>query len=119
MVLEKIKKIRIEKGISHEAMAYNLGITQAAYTKIEKNETKLSVDRLYRIAEILEVEVSDLLGIEIQKVYKQEFNDNAHNYQDFQNLYQENKEMYQELLKAKDEQIAMLKEMIKELKNKT
>lgn len=115
MILEKIKKIRIEKGISHEAMAYNLGITQAAYTKIEKNETKLTVDRMYRIAEILEVEVSDLLGIEIQKVYKQEVNDNTHNYQEFQNLYQENKEMYQELLKAKDEQITMLKEMIKEM----
>ena len=34
------------------------------------------------------------------------------NYQEIQNLYQENKEVYQELLKAKDEQIALLKEML-------
>ena len=34
------------------------------------------------------------------------------NYTVVENLYQENKEVYHELLKAKDEQIALLKEML-------
>ena len=43
-------------------MAFDLGISQVAYSKLEKNETKLNVDRLYKIAEILDTKVSDLLN---------------------------------------------------------
>ncbi|CAA7392725.1 helix-turn-helix domain-containing protein [Chryseobacterium fistulae] len=117
-VIDRIKQIRIEKGISHEAMAHNLGISQTAYTKIEKNETKLTVERLFKIAETLETKVENLLGLQAGKVYQQEFKDNSINYQEFQNLHQENKEVYQELIKSKDEQILLLKEEILRLKNK-
>ena len=110
-VINRIKEIRKEKGISHEAMAFDLGISQVAYSKIEKNETKLTLERLYKIADILESKVSNLLGLEIQKVYQQEFKDNANNYQEIQHLHQENKEVYHELIKAKDEQIKLLKEI--------
>jgi transcriptional regulator with XRE-family HTH domain len=111
-IINRIKEIRKEKGISHEAMAFDLGISQVAYSKIEKNETKLNVDRLYKIAEILDTKVSNLLGLEVNKIYQQEFKDNSHNYQEVQNLYQENKDVYQQLIKAKDEQIALLKELL-------
>ena len=111
-IINRIKEIRKEKGISHEAMAFDLGISQVAYSKIEKNETKLNVDRLYKIAEILDTKVSNLLGLEVNKIYQQEFKDNSHNYQEVQNLYQENKDVYQQLIKAKDEQIALLKSLI-------
>jgi transcriptional regulator with XRE-family HTH domain len=36
-------------------MAYKLGITQQAYSKIEKNPTRCSVERLNRIMELLEM----------------------------------------------------------------
>ena len=111
-VINRIKEIRKEKGISHETMAFDLGISQVAYSKIEKNETKLTLERLYKIADILESKVSNLLGLEIQKVYQQEFKDNANNYQEIQHLHQENKEVYHELIKAKDEQIKLLKEQV-------
>lgn len=111
-IINRIKEIRKEKGISNEAMAFDLGISQVAYSKIEKNETKLNVDRLYKIAEILDTKVSNLLGLEVNKIYQQEFKDNSHNYQEVQNLYQENKDVYQQLIKAKDEQIALLKELL-------
>ena len=39
-ILENIKELRKEKGISHEAMAQKLGKTQTAYTKIQKKQTK-------------------------------------------------------------------------------
>ena len=60
IVVEKIKDIRKNKGYSHEYMAHELDISQVAYSKIEKLETKLSVERLFKIAEILEVKVGEI-----------------------------------------------------------
>ena len=111
-IINRIKEIRKEKGISHEAMAFDLGISQVAYSKLEKNETKLNVDRLYKIAEILDTKVSDLLNEEKSTIYNQDLKENAIGHQQIENLHQENKEVYQELIKAKDEQIALLKEML-------
>ena len=51
-VINKIREFRKKKGYSHEYMAHELNMSQVAYSKIEKSETKLSVERLYRIAEI-------------------------------------------------------------------
>ncbi len=111
-IIEKISQYRAKKGFTYENMAHDLNISAAAYRKIETGETKLSVERLAKIAEILETKITDLLGLEIKKIYRQEFKDNSHNYQEIQNLHQENKEVFQKLIKAKDEQIALLKEML-------
>lgn len=51
-------KIRIQRQIknySQEYMAFMLEISQPAYSKIERNETDLSLRRVYEIAEILEI----------------------------------------------------------------
>jgi len=112
-VVENIRNIRKHKGISHEAMAVNLGISQTAYTKIERRETKLTVDRLQKIAEILEVQLGELLELEPQS-FHQEIHNNigtAITHQKVETLYQENREVYEKLLAAKDEQIALLKKM--------
>ena len=69
-IIKRIKEIRKEKGISHDAMAFDLGISQVAYSKIEKNETKLTLERLYKIADILNTKIYDLLGLEINKIYQ-------------------------------------------------
>lgn len=121
-IIENIKEIRKEKGISHEAMAFNLGITQAAYTKIEKSDTKLSVDRLFKIAEILEVSVEKLLNLNA-KSFHQEIHDNenvtAISHQQVENLHQDNHKLTQDLLTSKNEQIEILKEQILLLKEKS
>ena len=114
-VLENIKRARQKRGVSHEAMAVNLGITQAAYTKIERSETKLTVDRLLKIAEILDVKMEELLGLTTQS-FHQDIHDNetvnAISQQKVETLYQDNKEVYEKLIAAKDEQIALLKSML-------
>ena len=40
-----------------------LDISQVAYSKLEKNETKSTVKRLFKLAAIFEVDVGQLLGI--------------------------------------------------------
>lgn len=107
IVLNKIIEFRRKKGFSHEYMAYALNMSQPAYSKIEKNETKLSVDRLFEIAKILEVTVLELLDIDARNTYNQdlkdnavghqELNDNAVAHQQIENQYQDNKQLFEKI----------------------
>lgn len=111
-IINKIRDIRKNKGYSHEYMAHLLDISQVAYSKIEKNETKLTVDRLYKISEILESKIEDLLDIKSDKIYNQDLKDNSIGHQEIQNMYQDNKEVYEKLIIAKDEQIGLLRSLL-------
>ena len=114
-VIDNIKTTRKQKGISHEAMAMNLGISQTAYTKIERGETKLTIDRLQKIAEILEVQIGELLESEPLSFHQEIHNNSsvtAIAQQKVENLYQENREVYEKLIATKDEQIALLKKLL-------
>lgn len=123
-VIEKIKEERKKKGFSHENMAHELNISQAAYSKIEKSETKLTLERLFEIAGILEVPVIELLDKNSKITYQQqEFYDNSVGHQEFQNLYQESKELLDIITKTKDEiidkqqqEIEFLRKMLSEKK---
>ena len=57
-----IRNKRVEKNYTQEYLAYKLGISQNAYSKIELGYTKITVERLFQVAEILEAEVAELLS---------------------------------------------------------
>lgn len=57
----RIRSLREARGYSQEYMADMLHITQPSYAHIESGKTSMKVDRLFRIAEILHVNVIDLL----------------------------------------------------------
>lgn len=111
-IIKKISTIRAKKGYTYENLAHELSISASAYRKIENGETKLTVERLFQIAEILDSPLTDLLEIG-NDVFQQTNNENATGYQQkIENFYQENKEIYEKLLKSKDDQIAFLKDML-------
>lgn len=120
-VLENIKRKRKQKGYSHENMAHELDISQVAYSKIEKSDTKLSVERLYKLAEILETSVLDLLNEHTENEFNQTNSDSAIGYQQqILNLYQDDKtktekiiQLYEARLKDKDRLIVQLEKMVK------
>ncbi|MDR1698276.1 MAG: helix-turn-helix domain-containing protein [Prevotellaceae bacterium] len=88
-VISKIIAVRTKNGYTLENMAHELDITPASYRKIETGETKLTVERLFCIAEILKVPLSDLL--EIESELRQTNNENATGYQQkIANFYQDN-----------------------------
>lgn len=58
---EKIRIQRLIKNYNQEYMAFMLGISQPAYSKIERDETELTIQRVFDIAEILEINVLVLL----------------------------------------------------------
>jgi len=60
-VATNIRKIREYRNYTQEYLAAKLKISQNAYSKIELGYTKITVDRLFRIADILEVDPIDIL----------------------------------------------------------
>nr|WP_295926944.1 helix-turn-helix transcriptional regulator [uncultured Dyadobacter sp.] len=62
---EKIRQIRLQKGLSQENMADMLGLSTTAYGDIERGRTELSVSRLENVAKLLDVQLPELLGIDV------------------------------------------------------
>lgn len=60
LIKKRIKQLRQVKGYSQSTMARSLSISQSAYQKLENGNTAISVDQLYRIAEIFEVTTDSL-----------------------------------------------------------
>ena len=53
-----LRKIRREKDLTQEYMAFELGISQKAYSDIENGKTKINQQYLEKIASILKVPTS-------------------------------------------------------------
>ena len=65
MLSENLKSFRKSKGISQEELAVRLNVVRQTISKWEKGLTVPDADTLIRIAEILEVDVSELLGAKV------------------------------------------------------
>ena len=65
----KIKKLRELKNYTQEYMAQGLAMTPAGYSKIERDETDLSISRLDAIAQILEVDISTILNFDARQIF--------------------------------------------------
>ena len=106
-----IRKVRELKGFSQDYMAEKLKISQASYARIENEHTQITVNRLFELAEILNTDILDFFDVNRFCSYGNGY---------IQNLVVENKEIieklinsYEERLKEKDEQISLLKSLIK------
>ena len=117
-IIAKITQYRNRKGYTYENMADELELTTAAYRKIETGETKLSVERLFRISNILETPVNELLDLDKNHFIQNNYNSESVISQRIENFYQENKEITSELIKAKDQLITQLQKEIEFLKTK-
>lgn len=65
----KIRQLREMKGLSQDYVSNKLGISQRAYSKLERNETKIDWTRISTIAEILELDPLDLVTFEDSLVF--------------------------------------------------
>ena len=66
MFSENLKTLRKQKGFSQEELATRLHVVRQTISKWEKNLSVPDADTLIRLAEILEVSVSELLGTKIE-----------------------------------------------------
>ena len=70
---DRLKALRLQKGFSQTELARLVGVTASTISQVESNFIFPSLPALYRIAEILAVEVSSLLGETHRKARKAVF----------------------------------------------
>lgn len=68
-VATNIREQRLSLNLSQVYMAKQLKVTQNAYSKMEMAKTKLSVERLYEIAAILNIAPDKLITTNIVTIY--------------------------------------------------
>jgi transcriptional regulator with XRE-family HTH domain len=67
---DRIKILRLAKNITQEYMAEQLCIDTANYGRLERGKTKIDIDRLKKIATLLNIEISELLKEPLDQNYK-------------------------------------------------
>ena len=60
---EKLKELRIEKGLSQREVSSALGMTRNAFTNYENGYSEPSLDNLKKICQFFDVSADYLLGL--------------------------------------------------------
>jgi len=105
-----IRSVRESRGYSQDYMAEMLQICQSAYANIELGKTTLSVDRLIRICEILDLDIHELITSNV-KAHTQTHIDQK---QKNQPIISETKELYVQLISELKNEIDFLRSLVKE-----
>lgn len=67
---QRIRKLRKRCDFCQESFAEALGVAQITVSRIENGTTKVDVESLLRMSEVLEVPVNVILGIEDDKSWR-------------------------------------------------
>lgn len=109
----KLKLLREFRNIKQETMAEKLNISASAYSRLEQNQSRLTVEIATKIAEILDISLADLISKEnpiISFTYMDSVKvENGY----VNNKFEMSKEAFESVMKAKNDEIAALKEQIK------
>ena len=116
----KIKKIRTNMGLTQEQMAERVHLSLKAWQKIENGITRLDLDRLNQIAEILETSLVDLInadeGIYVHEIKHNEGGFNSKEINIHQNSLDSERELYKQIIADKDKEIAFLRDLLNKTK---
>jgi len=118
----KIKKVRELKDFTQDEMAVQLKMSQANYSKIERNEVDINFNRLKEIADILKIDVNDLMNFDEKNFFLIQHNDNitgingtVNNHYEGGTLADKERENYEFIIRLLNEKIALLEEKLKML----
>ena len=65
----KIKKMRELRNYTQTHMSNELNMSLSGYSKIEREESEISLKRIYQIAEILETDVNSILSFDSKQIF--------------------------------------------------
>ena len=121
----KLRKIRLERGMKQETMAILLDITQPVYNRYENNVNEPSSEKLDFFAEKLKVKKEDLLELDEKYIFENcvnsglfgENSNNTFNHfpQEMRELFEANTKLHEENKKLYEDKIQMLNEKIMSL----
>ena len=107
---QNIRDLREDKRLTQAAMAEKLGMSEPGYAKIERGESGVKIDRLRQIAQVLEVNIVDLIPFGDDVITLSNSNDNFSNSNNF-NLSLEPPALEAEILNLRN-MIAMKNELL-------
>lgn len=128
-VHKNIRLLREAQELSQETVAEQLNMSVSGYAKIERGVTKLNFDKLQKIAQILKVDIVELISADNKDIIIMandnitgDVNNSNANYYGDNALELEKLQLtlsyYKELLTQKDNEITALKQVIDLLQNK-
>lgn len=109
---DRIKTLREERHLSQEQVAEQMGISPNSYGKLERGETKLTLEKLEQIAHIFDMDIVELINNEEKISYQVTHYGTGTNAFNFENSEQELLKENEKLLLIvahKDELIENLK----------
>ncbi|HHV84299.1 MAG TPA: helix-turn-helix transcriptional regulator [Petrimonas sp.] len=118
----KIKKLREQSDLTQQEMADKLNMHLKTWQKVENGITKLDIERLQLIAEVLETTVEDLINVD-DSVYINAIKDNEvgfnnssvtinHKSEEEKNLYERLIAEKEKIIADKDKEIAFLRGLL-------
>lgn len=112
---ERIKKIRELKNYTQEYMAKNLNMTQAGYSKIERDETELSFQKLGKISEVLKVTIDDIIHFNERMIFNVSYNSHSNNgYVVNNGIPEQERKLYEQIIQQQKDEILFLKKIIEQ-----
>lgn len=123
---ETIRMMREKNNWTQEEMAEKLNMSPSGYSKIERGETKLYLEKLEQIAQTFNIDTTELLNLTDKNLcllIGENSQLSSNYYATDQSIALENEKLKlslnykDEIIAQKDEQIASLKEMVQLLKS--
>ncbi len=87
---EKIRLLRMKKGLSQEELAEQIGVSRQSVSKWESGQTSPEISKLMKMANVFEISTDELLDPEI-KEFRSGSNDSDHNQGSTQSIYERKK----------------------------
>lgn len=112
---EKIRTVRESKNWSQEVMAEKLDMSKNGYAKLERGETKPTIQKLEQIAQTFDMDLVDLLSVSgkgIFYVYGDTTGTNNNNYYNSSQEIAVENEKLKQTIQHKDELLAYKDELL-------
>ena len=115
----RIRKLRELKNLTQEHLAEELGMSVSGYSRIERDEVKLSSDKLVKISEVLGISLDDLMRFDETLIFQ---NNGEHQRYGFAQAFAHNsvindiehmERLYREQIDALKEEIKFLREELR------
>ncbi len=109
---EKIRQIRELKGLSQEYLASKIGVSQRAYSKMERDEIKLDWEKITHIAQVFEMDPLDLVSFDDNLIFNNcHMSGKAHQF--INQLPDKLIEQYESRIKFLEEEVLFLREQLR------
>lgn len=113
-VHEKIRLVRQAKGFTQEEFAEKLGLSPNAYGDIERGDSDPKLSKLQKIAEILEMDLSELLDLSDKTLLNINFNNEGKQRDVYMSSNSEHEKL-KSICEFKDKEIVMYQQRITDL----